>query len=90
MRVPCQIPRRAASGPVWNAYRVANAADARMVIPSRIIHSLDALRALRDEFAADSPEDSREDANEADPLSQNSDVAIHFRRPQKPKNSREE
>jgi hypothetical protein len=62
---------------------VANAAAAKMVIPSRTIHSLDGPRAPREEFSAHSPEDSGEDDTVADPLSQNSDVAIRFSRPQK-------
>ncbi len=55
MSVPCQIPCAAATGPRWNAYRVANAAAPKMVIPSRTIHSLDVPRAMRVEFAAASP-----------------------------------
>ena len=78
MRVPCQIPRAAATGPIWNEYSVANAADSRMVIPSRVIHSFDVPRALREEFAAGSPFSSGEDDTEADPLSQKFDVAICF------------
>jgi hypothetical protein len=49
-----------------------------MVIPSRVIHSFDVPRALREEFAAGSPFSSGEDDTEADPLSQKFDVAICF------------
>jgi hypothetical protein len=88
MSVPSQILSAAATGPRWKAYRVANAAAPKTVIPSRTIHSLDVPRAIRVKFAAASPADSGCDANEVDPLSRNSDVAITFSRPQKLKTSR--